>query len=609
MMVKFKIQNSKFKINPNVKYQIKELKFCRLISLCFLVYFGFSVLSFTIHSSYAQEVTLVYTADTHAMLYPCSCPIQRDGGIARRATLIKQIKKNKTPVILLDAGRFFAAGAMDEYSQNPSLDMERTRINLKGMELMGYDALGISEDEFNFGKEFLQENINKIKIPFLACNIEPLLGIKPYLIKEIKGIKFGIIALVSLSASQKVQGINFIEPKIALEKIKEELKRQGVDIIILLSSLEEDQSRKLIKEVEGIDILILSRSHTKGDYFDRLQNTLILKPAWQGRRLGRATLTLKDKKIINYEVNEIRLSEQIKDDPEILNILPACFSDINCHKEGFIATCKDPGIKSQCIFTKPAQILLKVILPKSCRVCSTEAVIEFLKRQFPGLVVNYLYYPDEETKKIINDLEINTLPVYLFGKEIEKEKNFDKIKNNFEIKNNFYMLKTEISGIAYFLGRERIEDRLDLFISLYDKETADILSIVKEFNPQIHFLAIELNNRFDAAAGNLEVEEDLRALCIKKYYPGYFWQYISCRSQYPQTSWWEKCVEGLDTQEIRHCALSEEGRQLLRENIKLNKELKIISGPTYLLENQEIFSSKGAPDKEELRSIIKKGRR
>ncbi|MFA5199845.1 MAG: hypothetical protein WC442_02900, partial [Candidatus Omnitrophota bacterium] len=62
---------------------------------------------------YAKEVNIVYTGQTHAMLYPCSCPIQQDGGIARRATLIKQLKKKDPRLFLLDCGSFTAGSLID----------------------------------------------------------------------------------------------------------------------------------------------------------------------------------------------------------------------------------------------------------------------------------------------------------------------------------------------------------------------------------------------------------------------------------------------------------------------------------------------------------------
>ena len=55
------------------------------------------------------------------------------------------------------------------------------------------------------------------------------------------------------------------------------------------------------------------------------------------------SLTVENNKITDYKIEELRLSDNIKDDPEILSILPRCFSDNNCRKEGLIGTCQNPG--------------------------------------------------------------------------------------------------------------------------------------------------------------------------------------------------------------------------------------------------------------------------
>ena len=144
---------------------------------------------------------------------------------------------------------------------------------------------------------------------------------------------------------------------------------------------------------------------------------------------------------------------------------------------------------------------------------------------------------------MISDFGIKALPVYLLDKQIEKEKNFDNLRDKLERKGNFYMLKPEFGGISYFLQRKRIKGKLDLFISLYEKNTTNLLDIIKEFNPAVHFLAIEQDKGFEAARGNLEVEEYLRSVCVQKYYPENFWDYISCRAKNINSSWWQDCAD------------------------------------------------------------------
>ncbi|MCM8795663.1 MAG: metallophosphatase [Candidatus Omnitrophica bacterium] len=557
--------------------------------------------------AYAKEITLIYTGETHAMLYPCFCPKEPDGGIARRATLIKQLRKRYPYTLLLDSGGFFAAGLMDEYTLNTELDKNRTEVNLKAMELMGYDAVALGDDEFNFGREFLESKIKNTRLTFVSCNIKSD-NLSPYIIKEVAGTKIGIIGVTGIFAMSKAEGLKFLEPKIAVRQAIEQLKKSGADMIILLSHQGEEEDIRLLNEVLGIDILITAHSRSKEEPVSKIGETLILRPSWQGRRLGVLSLSIEENKIKNYKVEELRLSEKIADDPEILKILPRCYSDRDCREKNITGMCVDAGeLTARCIFSPPVPLKLLIITPKSCRVCNTQPVIDYLKRHLPGLFTSYIYYPSQEAEKMLKNLPVKGLPVYLLEEKVEKEKSFSLIKDNLERHTNFYLVKPQFSGISYFLERKQIKGKLDLFISLYDKDTSRLLEAIRGFNPQVHFLAIEEDkHKFDAARGNLEVEEYLRAVCVDKYYPKFFWDYLICRAKNINSSWWEDCLGELDALRIRTCAKSEEAEALLRENIRLNKQIEVMFGPVYLLENQEVFSTEGVPTKEELSKIIKR---
>lgn len=555
---------------------------------------------------YATEIDILYTGETHAMLYPCSCPKEPDGGIARRATLVKQLRSKNPNTLLLDAGSFFAGGQMDEYTQNTQLDTERTLVNLKAMELMQYDAVTVGDDEFNFGKEFLEEKIAASKIKFLSCNT--VSGkLLPFVLKEVKGIKIGIIGVTGLSANFKAVGMEFTEPKAAVSQSVEQLKKEGADIIVLLSRLGDADDIGLLGEVQGIDIAILGRSRAKEDLSFKLGQTIVVRPSWQGRRLGKLSLDVVDKKIKAYKAEELRVSDQLSDDSAMIAIRPKCFSDNNCKKQGTVGVCQKPGaMDSACIFNQASQVRLLVIKPKDCSTCDTEGVVNFLKKPLPGLAVSYLSYPEAKADKLIKELGIRVLPAYLLGSEIDKEKVVTNLKNHMDKKGDYYILKPDFTGLSYFLDREHIKGRLDLFISLYDKNTVDVLEVIQEFKPTVHFLALQQDGGFEAARGGAEVEECLRGVCVAKYYPEYFYSYITCRAKNINSSWWEDCLGNYDAGKIRACARSAEGNNLLAENAALNKELRIMFGPAYLVNNQEVFSTQGAPKKDELKKVLRR---
>jgi hypothetical protein len=554
-----------------------------------------------------QEITLIYTGQTHAAVYPCQCPIEPDGGIARRAAKIKELRRADPLAIVVDSGSFFAGAVMDENSQNTELDKERTLITLKSLKLMGYDALGVADDEFNFTSQFLSEQLDKTAIPFLSCNIK---GIKtlPFITREIKGIKIGIVGVTTPMARNKAADLEIAPARESVKSTVESLKKNGVDIVILLSSLSGEENNDLITNIPGIDIVIGNFTIAEKELYFKKGSSLIFKPVFEGRRLGKAVLFIENKKIKEVDLEEIRLSSEVKEDKDVLAILPRCFSDYECKKDDLAGSCQNAGkADAACLYAEANPVSLSVIEPPECKGCNTKNLIAALKKKFPGLKVVYLEYPGVKSKKLIEELRIQTLPAYILGKEADAEKEFSSIKSSVDFNGSSYLIKPVLGGVALYLNRERAEGKFDLFVSLFDKDTAKLLGIAREFAPQVHFLAAGSIGGFEARGGIAEVEECLRGVCVQKYYPQSFWDYIICRAGRSSSTWWEDCLPvNINTEAISKCARSKEGADLLEKNISLNKELQLLYGPAYLVNNQEIYGGKGVPARAELKAIIKR---
>lgn len=554
--------------------------------------------------AFAAEVTLLYSGETHAMLYQCSCPIETDGGIARRATLIKSLRKASANVLLVDSGAFFAGGLMDEYTQSTELDMERTQIAVNAMERMKYDAVALGDEEFNFGRKFMEDAVAGHAIPLVSTNSDCPKS-APFIMKSFPGVKVGIIAATPLSAGPKAGGIAITDPKSAIARAIIDVKARGADIVVLLSHLGEADDLELLKSIEGIDVVVSGGGRAKQEPFMVAGRTLLLRPSWQGRRLGKAFLSIKDRRIVDYRVEEIRLSDQVADDKEMLALGPQCFSDTNCKKGPRKGICQNPGTKAaQCIFAQDIKVPVVVIAPKNCLTCQVEPAIEAYKKTFPGMDVTRVTYPGVQAQQLINDFALTTLPAFIFGKSLEQDPGFAAAKEMFVSVKDSFVLKQQFSGVAFFLGRQFMENKIDVFLSLFDPNITTLLYMLEEFNPQIHFLAMHKDGQLVTVRGVAELEEMKRSVCVKKYYPAYFWNYMNCRVRNIESSWWEDCLGGFDPSVIKTCAQGQEGIDLLEQNIALNEELQIISSPTYVVNNQSIFSSKQPPSKEEFRKIF-----
>ena len=555
----------------------------------------------------AGEFNILYTGGTHAMLYPCNCPVEPDGGVARRATLIREFRKKNPNTLVLDSGDFFAGGLQDEYTQNSELDMRRSAIELEAMGIMGYDAAGVSSEEFNFTRDFLEKSIKEARFPFLSANIKSPL-FHPYIVKEIGGVKFGITSVITPFVAAKTGGLELPDPRDSLRKVLGRMKKEGVDIVVLLSRLGQKEDINLIKGLGGVDIIINSYGSKNDDIFTKSGTILIVKTSWQGRHLGRLMLDIDaNKKIVNYKAELLRLSDEIADDPAITAILPQCFSDSNCRKGAARGSCNNPAMpNARCAFAKASRVSLLVITSRECTVCDAQKTIDYLKNEFPGLSVSYLYHGSRKADRLIADFGIKGLPAYLLEKEVEKDPNFSKLADKSVLKGDYYLLEPRFSGLAYFLDRRRQKGNIDVFLSLYDASAVGILENVRQYQPALHFLVTEQGGDFSALKGKPEVEECLRSVCVRKYYPRRYWDYLSCRAANISSSWWQECASGIDASRIAECARGQEGKALLRDNIRMNKELEIMFGPLYLVDNNEIFGIRGVPSKEEFRRIFKK---
>ena len=183
------------------------------------------------------------------------------------ATLIKQTREQAKNTIVLDGGDLFLRGEFDGLSGEPEMKMFNE---------MAYDAWVIGNNDFNVPeKDHTPHNpgvpeklIKTAKAPTLCANVldkktgKLLEGVKPYVIKEVNGVKVGIIGVTSVKPQDRgyEPGKTFLDPVATLNKYVEELKgKTDVNIVISHCGLSEDV--KISYEVAGISALLGADDH------------------------------------------------------------------------------------------------------------------------------------------------------------------------------------------------------------------------------------------------------------------------------------------------------------------------------------------------------------
>ncbi len=252
----------------------------------------------------SNHLTILHTNDVHSHVEPFSSTAGRNankGGVARRAALIAQIKKENPNTLLLDAG--------DIFQGTPYFNFYGGELELKLMSMMGYDAGTIGNHEFDNGIEGLSAPLHHANFDLLIANYDFSNTImdgrtKAYKIFNKNGIRVGVfglgIELDGLVNKRAYKETVYLDPIEKATDMAYELRhRKHCDLVICLSHLGyRYQNPKTVSDIHlaektrDIDLIIGGHTHTFLKEPDRVLNldekeVLINQVGCYGLYLGR----------------------------------------------------------------------------------------------------------------------------------------------------------------------------------------------------------------------------------------------------------------------------------------------------------------------------------
>lgn len=212
-------------------------------------------------------------------------------------------------------------------------------INLNKLAVAFENSIGImasagGNHEFDLKKDELTEVLKESKYKFLGLNVEvPSTDdafnghVKSY-IQEQNGNKYGVIGLLPfdfyLHASDPHESKGFdilsLEKTLPLiQKEIDEMKKQGVNKIILLSHAGYEDDVKIAQSIEGIDVIIGGHTHNLINGIEEGKNlfyskktgepTIITQAGKDGNYFGVLNLEFNEKGIITKAQNSISKTE------------------------------------------------------------------------------------------------------------------------------------------------------------------------------------------------------------------------------------------------------------------------------------------------------------
>ncbi len=279
---------------------------------------------------------------------------------------------------------------------------------------------------------------------------------------------------------------------------------------------------------------------------------------------------------------------------------------------------------------KPVAVPVTILTDSRCRKCKNDRLEKICENMLPGAEIRVLDYMSSEGKALYASLgpERVLLPAMLLGRQVEKAENYARIGRMLVPCGDFLLLR---SGSTFDPTREICDNgkddtgngkidcddpdcanvmvcrpekpgQLEVFIMSQCPfavrglnamgEVLDVFGGDMQF--EIHFVATAEGGEFKSLHGPAEVAENIRELCVIKYYPKNhkYMDYIWCRNKDIRSAEWQVCAgkNGIDPVSLKTCAEGDEGRRLLREDVPLAEGLQIRGSPTWIVNGRHKFN-------------------
>ena len=260
-------------------------------------------------------ITILHTNDTHSQIDPIPAKDKQyggQGGVARRATLVKRVRKENPNTLLIDAG--------DSFQGTPYFNFYKGEVEFKSMSMIGYDAATLGNHEFDNGVAALAAAMKFANFDFVSANYDvrgtPLEGrVKPYVVRELGGVRVGLFGLgvspTGLITPDNFKAVKYVDPiKAAADVVTTLRGRERCTLVVAMTHLGYFPNPKegdigdtqVASQVNGIDFIAGGHTHTfmhkpvlaktpSGG------NTIIFQVGRSGIYVGRVDLKLRDGKV------------------------------------------------------------------------------------------------------------------------------------------------------------------------------------------------------------------------------------------------------------------------------------------------------------------------
>ena len=204
------------------------------------------------------QVALVFTGRQDGYFEPCGCAgkDRMKGGLSRRHTMIRQLREQGWPLVVMDVG-----GLIKGFGKQTEVKFQ---ITVDALRVIGYEAINLGHNDLRLPAPLLLSVVAPVgqkQSEFVSANVALFdfsadQWMSRYRIVEAGGKRVGITSVLGESYQQEIQNsdLAFMDPEEALAKIVPQLKAQA-DILVLLADAADEEAFALVKKFPEFNVL------------------------------------------------------------------------------------------------------------------------------------------------------------------------------------------------------------------------------------------------------------------------------------------------------------------------------------------------------------------
>ena len=238
------------------------------------------------------------------------------GGVARLKTVVDEIKKDNPNSLLLFGGDL--AGGLLFGAVYHGFPM------VEAMNLIPVDYANFGQHDFDFGLKTTLQLVVNSKFQWISSNLEyngkQFPNTVPYVVKDIAGIKIGIIGLIdSLDTSTPIKGLKQADLDSAAKTAIAEIKKENPDFIVAITQTGRKTDEQLLKDNPEIDAIFTEERIENESVIKYIGNKPIMSPCGNIGSLIRLNI-YKDTDQVSTNIRAYAIDKNIKSDPELYKL-------------------------------------------------------------------------------------------------------------------------------------------------------------------------------------------------------------------------------------------------------------------------------------------------